>query len=339
MKYLIFRNDRIGDFFITAPLIKAIKRQDKNSEVFIVCSNKNLELIKKIEYIDGYFLFNKKNLLDRLKFLLLLKKKKFDRIIVSDKKNRSILFSFFLESKEKIFNVSKSFQYKLIKIFYNNVFLDNDSVKEGTYEILKRNAKCFGYDILRDDNFLPNKFHSENSFFSFFDKSKNKILLHLDEKWHTEEYSIAYKKANKLTSIPLSSKDILNFAEKTYTKGNYEIIISTGAIKTHIIEELKNISELVKDNLYRLKTSSGSIYLVINLDLFNMFELISKSKIFISCHGAFTHVASNYGLFIYDIIEGGKLAHYNRITKHMSHYKCIYRKDFSSISEEINLKL
>ena len=40
MKYLIFRNDRIGDFFITAPLIKAIKRQDRNSEVFIVCSKK-----------------------------------------------------------------------------------------------------------------------------------------------------------------------------------------------------------------------------------------------------------------------------------------------------------
>ena len=177
MKYLIFRNDRIGDFFITAPLIKTIKRQDRNSEVFIVCSNKNLELIKKIEYIDGYFLFNKKNLLDRIKFLLLLRKKKFDRIIVSDKKNRSILFSFFLESKEKIFNVSKNFQYKLIKIFYKNVFLDNDSVKEGTYEILKRNAECFGYDILRDDNFLPNRFHSESSFSVFLISQKIKFYF------------------------------------------------------------------------------------------------------------------------------------------------------------------
>ena len=69
------------------------------------------------------------------------------------------------------------------------------------------------------------------------------------------------------------------------------MIISTGTIKTRIIEELKKISELVKDNLYRIKISRGFIYLVINLDLFNMFELISKSKIFISCHGAFTHVA------------------------------------------------
>ena len=106
----------------------------------------------------------------------------------------------------------------MIKIFYKNVFLDNDSVKEGTYEILKRNAKCFGYDILVDDNFLPNKFHSESSFFSFFDKSKNKILLHLDEKWHTEEYSIAYKQANKLTRISLKVEEILNFAERAYAK-------------------------------------------------------------------------------------------------------------------------
>ena len=27
MKYLIFRNDRVGDFLITAPLIKAIKNK------------------------------------------------------------------------------------------------------------------------------------------------------------------------------------------------------------------------------------------------------------------------------------------------------------------------
>ena len=59
----------------------------------------------------------------------------------------------------------------------------------------------------------------------------------------------------------------------------------------------------------------------------------------ISCHGAFTHVAFNYGLYIYDIIEEKKLSHYNRITKHMSNYKSIFRKDFSSISKEINLKI
>ena len=124
-----------------------------------------------------------------------------------------------------------------------------------------------------------------------------------------------------------------------YAKNNYEIIISTGTIKTKIFKELKEISESVKDNLYRIKISNGSIYLINNLNLFEMIQLISKSKTLISCHGAFTHVACNYGLSIYDIIEEKKLNHYNRITKHMNHYKSIFRKDFSSISKEIINKI
>ena len=35
-------------FLITAPLIKANKTEDINSEIYIVCSNKNVEFIKKL---------------------------------------------------------------------------------------------------------------------------------------------------------------------------------------------------------------------------------------------------------------------------------------------------
>ncbi len=339
MKYLIFRNDRIGDFFIIAPLIKAIKREDINAKIFIVCSNKNIELVRNIDYIDGCFLFKKKNLIARLKFFLLLRKEKFDRIIVSDKKNRSIIFSLFLASKEKIFNVSKKFQYKIIKIFYNNVFLDNDSVNDSTYEILKLNAKCFGFDINKNDKIVSKILTKDNNFINFLDKSKNKILLHLDEKWNIDEYSIEYKQAKKLTNIRINIKEILNFANTIYAKSNYEMIITTGAIKTSIFEQLKEVSELVNNNLYRIKIKHSYIYLVDKLDLFKMIELIALCRTFISCHGAFTHIAHNYGLYIYDIIEKEKLDHYSRITKHMDHYKSIYRKEFSSISEEIISKL
>ena len=337
MKYLIFRNDRIGDFFITAPLIKAIKREDANSKIFIVCSKKNIELIKQIDYIDGYFLFKRKNLLERLKFFLLLRKEKFDRIIVSDKKNRSIIFSIFLNSKEKIFNVSKNFQFKIIKIFYNNVFLDNDTVKDSMYEILELNAKCFGLNINKNDKITNNNLTKKNNFINFLDKSKKKILLHLDEKWNTDEYQIEYKQAKKLTNITINKEGILNFANNIYDISNYEMIITTGVIETSIFKQLKEVSELVNDNLYRIKIKSGYIYLIDKLDLFRMIELISISRLFISCHGAFTHIAFNYGLYIYDIIEEEKLDHYSRITKHMSHYKSIFRKEFSSISEEIIL--
>ena len=47
MNYLIFRTDRIGDFLITSSLIKAIKRKDAKSKIYIVASNKNNEFIEK----------------------------------------------------------------------------------------------------------------------------------------------------------------------------------------------------------------------------------------------------------------------------------------------------
>ena len=43
-----------------------------------------------------------------------------------------------------------------------------------------------------------------------------------------------------------------------------------------------------------------------------MSHLISKSSMFISCHGAFTHVASNYKIKILDIIEKDKIFHYRK---------------------------
>ena len=56
MNYLIFRTDRIGDFLITSTLIKAIKRNDKNSKISVVSSNKNNEFIKKNNLVDKVFL-------------------------------------------------------------------------------------------------------------------------------------------------------------------------------------------------------------------------------------------------------------------------------------------
>ena len=48
-KYLIFRTDRIGDFLITAILIKSIKRNDPNSHIQIISSKKNYTYIKSFK--------------------------------------------------------------------------------------------------------------------------------------------------------------------------------------------------------------------------------------------------------------------------------------------------
>jgi len=40
-KYIFFRTDRIGDFLLSAVLIKSIKRSDKDSYITVIASNKN----------------------------------------------------------------------------------------------------------------------------------------------------------------------------------------------------------------------------------------------------------------------------------------------------------
>ena len=73
-KYLIFRTDRIGDFLLSLILIKSIKRNDIKSHITVVASNKNYDYIKSFKIVDEVILF-KKGFFDRIKLILLLKKK------------------------------------------------------------------------------------------------------------------------------------------------------------------------------------------------------------------------------------------------------------------------
>ena len=61
--YLFFRTDRIGDFLVSAILIKSIKRNDKNSHITVIASNKNFYYIKTLNFI-------KQNLINACKILI-----------------------------------------------------------------------------------------------------------------------------------------------------------------------------------------------------------------------------------------------------------------------------
>ena len=67
-KYLIFRTDRIGDFLVSAILIKSIKSNDQKSHITIIASKKNYEYIKNFPYVDEVIKLEN-NFLDKLKLL------------------------------------------------------------------------------------------------------------------------------------------------------------------------------------------------------------------------------------------------------------------------------
>ena len=72
-KFLIFRSDRIGDFLITAILIKSIKINDPKSHITIIASDKNFSYIKKFPYVDEVIAL-KNNLISKIKIILKLRK-------------------------------------------------------------------------------------------------------------------------------------------------------------------------------------------------------------------------------------------------------------------------
>ena len=100
-KYLIFRTDRIGDFLVSAILIKSIKSNDHKSHITIIASKKNYEYIKNFPYVDEVIKLEN-NFLDKLKLLAKLNKIRFKTIIVHDNKNRSKILTLFLKSDNKI---------------------------------------------------------------------------------------------------------------------------------------------------------------------------------------------------------------------------------------------
>ena len=97
--YLIFRTDRIGDFLLTAILIRAIKRNDPSSFIQVIGSIKNYDYIKSFKSVNEVFLL-KKGFFNRFKLFILLKKKKYQNIIIHDSKQRSKIISFFLSKKK-----------------------------------------------------------------------------------------------------------------------------------------------------------------------------------------------------------------------------------------------
>ena len=337
MKYLVFRNDRIGDFFITAPLLHSLRRNDSTAEISVVCSEKNIEFIKKFDLVDEVFILKNRKLNSRINLFQELRRKKFDAIIVADRKNRSLIYGLLIKSNFKILNVSKKFQKIFFNFFFKNVFLLNDYNNTTNEENLRQNLNVFNFKLLQDDYHFIKKgyFKSNLNIESHLDINNENIIFHLDEKWNTKNYSKFFKKAQTFTDITIIEEQLISFLKKVIKKSNKSIVITSGNLDNELIEVLLKRSEKISNYIYKFNLNNTFVYIVYKADIFSMIDLISKSKIIITCHGAFTHVASNYSLKILDIIEENKKSHYQKITSHMKNYKSLYRENFDLLSEKI----
>lgn len=210
--YLIFRTDRIGDFFISLILIKSIIKNDQKAEITLVASKKNYQYIKNSKYLKNVYLL-KDNIINKLTLFSKLNKKKYKSIIIHDNKQRSKIISFFLKSEKKI-NI--------------NHIKDINHI-----DIIKFILKSLNFNFT--DDALDTLGHKKDNL-----KEVGTAQLHFDEKWIFNDY------IKKYVNIEPCERELTAFIKSIMNK--YKRLRITTGVKTPKV--LKTVANLFnKDQL------------------------------------------------------------------------------------------
>ena len=184
-KYLIFRTDRVGDFLVTAILLKCIKENDPTAHISVIGSIKNSAYIKTFPFVDNVIQLEN-NFLSKIRVFFKVFKFKYKSIIIHDNKKRSKSISYFLKSNNKID----------ISDFKNNTHI------EIIKNILQKMKFNFSNNAL---NILSHRNQKNNSY-------KNQIQLHFDEKWIFNDY------IKKFINIEPTENELINFIKQIVKK-------------------------------------------------------------------------------------------------------------------------
>ncbi len=325
--YLFFRTDRLGDFLMSAVLIKSIKKNDKNSHIIVIASKKNFFYIKTLDFIDEVFLYPE-NFIKKIFFFFKLRRKRYNLISALDGKKRSIYFSIFLKSKKKVLMTTKIFYKKILKHFFSKIYFFDQSFSK--IEEIK--------DVL---NLCEMKFDKSDIFFLKNQKiQQNKVKLienyinfHFDEKWIYDHY------INKYQSIEPNIENFKSFVEKLIYKTDKNIVITTGLINNNLIDTYLSSFKKINENIYEKNFHNKIIQVYLKINFFDLKYLIKNSNFIITCHGASTHLASALDIKIYDIFDKSQEEFYNKWNNHMQNYNFFYRENFSDLSNKIINKL
>ena len=329
-KYIFFRTDRIGDFLLSAILIKSIKRSDRNSFITVVASKKNYLYIKNFSFVDQVILFPE-SYFSKIIFYLRFMFKKFYLIALLDGKKRSLYFSLITRSKFKFLFTYKAFYKVLFKIFFTKIFYDNDS--DNKISEIKNLLNFLSFNLDKSD--LNTIDRSCVLARNFNIPSTNKyILFHLDEKWIFNDYIHTYKSIE-----PESAVILIQFFEKLILKTNNDLYISTGNLTNKFINFFKKNFIKIDQNIYELQFKNNKIIFFDNTSFLQLEKLILSSTLLITCHGAPIHVAGSFNKKVIDIIDTSEEDFFNKWTAHFRDYNFCLRTNFTNLSKNILISL
>ena len=320
MNYLFFRTDRVGDLLVSSILLKSVKRTNQNNKVFVICSELNVDFAKNLTFIDGVFIL-KKGLFNKIKLLIKINLLKIDKLLILDGKDRSIFFSFFIIAKKKFYILNKKKMTFFFKSRLENLIFDNEN-KDTKINIIKKIQHKIGISFFPSD---INIFNDE-IFFHKIDKRKINILnnidynlLHFDEKWIEKLYINSYKK------IEPNFENLNFFINSMIDKSKMNLVITSGKNSTKLLEQLKASMTYIGESVYIKKINNNTLYFFEMPNLYELIEIIRKTKLCITCHGAPTHISSSFNVKTIDIIDDSKISLYRAYSSHLKKYNEVIR--------------
>ena len=322
-KYLFIRTDRIGDFLLSAILIKSIKRSDKNSIITVIASKKNYNYIKKFSYIDEVIEYPA-NLPERFSLYLNFFLKKYYMVVALDGKKRSIFLCIITNSKIRILCTYKKIYKSIFKFLFSQIYLDDESPSK-IYEI-ENILNKLNYQLIDTDLNTISKKNENNLIIN----NDDYILFHFDEKWIHNDYIKNYKSIE-----PDNYLEFENFIKNIVNRTENNLYITTGLISNKFTDLIKNKFNKISEFKFELNHNNKKILFFEKTTFLELEVLLSKSQILISCHGAATHVAASFNIKIIDILDNSKDLFYQKWTRHFRNYTKIERDNFNALTNKI----
>ncbi len=323
-KYLFIRTDRIGDFLLSAILIKSIKRSDKNSIITVIASKKNYNYIKKFSYIDEVIEYPA-NLFERLSLYLNFFLKKYFMVVALDGKKRSIFLCIITNSKIKILCTYKKIYKNIFKFFFSQIYLDEESPSK--INEIENILNKLNYQLIDSDLNTISKSNKNNL---IINNNDDYILFHFDEKWIHNDYIKNYKSIE-----PDNYLEFENFIKNIVNKTENNLYITTGLISNKFTSLIKNKFDKISEFKFELNHNNKKILFFEKTTFLELQVLLSKTQVLISCHGAATHVAASFNIKIIDILDNSKDLFYQKWTRHFRNYTKIERDNFRSLTTKI----
>ena len=325
---LIFKTDRIGDFVNFSPCLKILKSNIPNSEITIVCSVYNYQIIKNYKEIDKILIIEKNLIKDLIKIKSNINNKFYDYFFQMDGNNNSYYLSLFVKSKIKstiFFYKNKNFlflKFKIIrpnfflrKIFNNYEFCDedyNNKVNTHYQSLYFKLMKNLSFDISHKQNV----FYLDASFKKKYEQISNTIpknftLLHIDDK------SNVLNPQNKIKLINF----ILNLSK------NRNLIITLGIGKIDIINDIKKRIKIINydEDLSEFNSITfDNILAIKDLPLNLLAYFLNFSEVNISMHsGSIVHISTAFNKKLIDILDISKNNEIDRWIPVVSNYQRI----------------